>query len=153
MILTFFKNNKKMIMILVIIFFVVLDRFLKTLSLNYLNSQRVKLIGDFFSLNFSPNYNIAFSLPAKGFILDAIIIFLIIILIYYFILSIKRKEGLKSFFFFIIILGAFSNLYDRMLYGFVIDYLDLKYFTAFNLSDVMIVSGVTCLLIAIKNKA
>lgn len=45
----------------------------------------------------------------------------------------------------LIILGAFSNGLDRLRLGAVVDYLDLKYYTVFNLADVMIVFG--CLLI------
>lgn len=153
MTLIFLKNNKKVIMIIVIIFFVVIDRLLKVLSLNYFNIKPIKLIGDFFTFNLSPNYYIALSLPLRGIFLNIIIFGIIIFLIYYFVLVIKRKEALRLLFFFMIILGAASNFCDRVLYGFVIDYLDLKYFTAFNLADVMIVSGIMGLLIAIKNKA
>ncbi|MBU1778489.1 signal peptidase II, partial [Patescibacteria group bacterium] len=46
---------------------------------------------------------------------------------------------------FFIIFGAISNLTDRLEYGYVIDYFSLKYFTIFNLADVMIVIGVFCL--------
>jgi len=55
-----------------------------------------------------------------------------------------------------VILGAAGNLFDRLKYGYVVDYLDLKYFTAFNLADVMIVAGVIYLiyvLIKIKQYA
>jgi lipoprotein signal peptidase len=45
-----------------------------------------------------------------------------------------------------IILGATSNLADRFQYGYVIDYFDLKYFTVFNLADVLIVGGTIGLL-------
>ena len=41
----------------------------------------------------------------------------------------------------LIIFGAVSNLYDRLKYGFVIDYFDLKYFTIFNIADAMIFFG------------
>ena len=56
-------------------------------------------------------------------------------------LSIK-KDYIKAWLLLAIIFGAISNLFDRIKYGYVIDYLDLKYFTVFNLADVMIVGGV-----------
>jgi signal peptidase II len=40
-----------------------------------------------------------------------------------------------------IIFGAISNLVDRLKFGYVIDYIDIKYFTVFNLADIMIVVG------------
>ncbi len=51
-----------------------------------------------------------------------------------------------------IIFGAMSNLLDRLKYGCVICYLDLKYFTVFNLADIMIVGGALWLLILITTK-
>ena len=53
---------------------------------------------------------------------------------------------------FAIIMGAASNLFDRLKYGYVIDYLDLKYFTVFNLADAMIIFGVAILLISANKK-
>ena len=38
--------------------------------------------------------------------------------------------------------GAFSNLFDRIWYGYVIDYLDLRVWPVFNLSDTAITVGV-----------
>ena len=42
----------------------------------------------------------------------------------------------------LIIFGALSNFFDRLFLGAVVDYLDLKYYSVFNLADVMIVFGV-----------
>ncbi len=46
----------------------------------------------------------------------------------------------------LIVLGAGSNLLDRIKYSYVIDYIDLKYFTVFNIADTMISLGVALLL-------
>ena len=54
----------------------------------------------------------------------------------------QRQEWSKVVLLTFIIFGAISNMLDRLKYGFVIDYLDLKYFTVFNMADVMIVGGV-----------
>ncbi len=45
------------------------------------------------------------------------------------------------------ITGAISNIIDRLSYGYVIDYLSLRYFTVFNLADVMISSGAIILIL------
>lgn len=47
----------------------------------------------------------------------------------------------------IIILGAVGNLYDRMTYGFTVDYIILFARSAINLSDIVIVAGVILLLL------
>jgi signal peptidase II len=57
--------------------------------------------------------------------------------------SAKRWEVIILTF---IIFGAISNILDRLIYGYVIDYLELKYFTVFNLADVMISGGAIILL-------
>lgn len=130
--------------ILVAIFFVVIDRFLKSLAI--LKQEKVNLIGDLFSFNFSENYNIAFSLPVGGLILVGLIILIILILIYFLINLVKKNQHYLAGLLFVLIIGAASNLLDRFKYGYVVDYLDLKYFTVFNIADVMIVCSVGVLI-------
>ncbi|NQV90454.1 signal peptidase II [Candidatus Uhrbacteria bacterium] len=48
----------------------------------------------------------------------------------------------------IIIIGALGNLYDRVVYGFTVDYIILFARSAINLSDIVIVSGVVLLLLS-----
>ena len=49
----------------------------------------------------------------------------------------------------LVIGGSSSNLIDRMRLGYVTDFLDLRYWPAFNLADSFIVIGVAVLLIAL----
>ncbi len=122
-------------------FCLICDRFLKFLAVNdFLNNK--KIIGDFFKFNFASNYNIAFSLPITGWCLNVLIILIIFVLIFYLLYLFKKQDSKKFSLLLLIICGAVSNLFDRFKYGYVIDYFDLKYFTVFNLADVMIVGGV-----------
>lgn len=141
------------LIILVAIFFLVLDRFLKFLAVGSFFSKPIELFGNVFVLNFVPNYNIAFSLPVSGTWLNFAVGLILVILFYWLVALIKKQDipGIACLAF--IILGAVSNLADRINYGFVIDYLDLKYFTVFNLADVMIVGGVLLLLVKIKDRS
>lgn len=149
-----FSYNKKMIgQCLIIIFFVIVDRFLKFLAINNYFSNPVKIFNDIFKLNFAANFNIAFSLPFKGAWLNLIIALIIVILLYYWLFLIKNKDLRSAGYLFFIVIGAMSNLYDRLNFGYVVDYLDLKYFTAFNIADMMIVGGVVGLIwIMVFNK-
>jgi signal peptidase II len=45
--------------------------------------------------------------------------------------------------------GSVSNLVDRVRLGHVTDFLDLRYWPAFNLADTFIVVGVAALLLAL----
>ena len=42
----------------------------------------------------------------------------------------------------LIILGALSNLLDRLIFGYVIDYINIFIWPVFNLADAMIVVGI-----------
>jgi len=138
-----FKYKKKMIACnIAIIFFVILDRFFKFLAINGYLKNSARIIGDYFKLNFVSNFNIAFSLPISGWGLNLVISIIILALLYYLVALYKKRAFRLIFYLTFIIFGAISNLFDRIKYGFVIDYLDLKYFTVFNLADAMIVGGV-----------
>jgi len=146
-----FNHNKKMIgRCLIIIFFVIIDRFFKFLAINNYFSSSVKIFNDIFKLNFIPNFNIAFSLPLRGIWLNFIISLIIILLLYYCLFLIKNKDLKSADYIFFIIIGAMSNLYDRLNFGYVVDYLDLKYFTTFNIADMMIAGGVVGIIVKIN---
>lgn len=143
---------KKMTVInLTVIFFIGLDRFFKALVFNNQASE-FNLFGEVFKVSYKSNYYIAFSLPLAGKFSAVLIILAIIILILLGLYYAKKLQTGKAAALFLIIIGASSNLFDRLKYGFVIDYLDLKYFTVFNLADVMIIVGIFLLFLNVNKK-
>jgi len=114
------------------------DRLLKGLALR-LEAPK-ELISNFFLFNLTKNYFISFSLPLSGPILNVFIIILVILLALYiiFLLFKEKDRKLEIILLLFIFFGALSNLIDRLSLGFVVDYLELRYFTAFNIADVMI---------------
>ena len=62
-----------------------------------------------------------------------------------------KSENKKNMFFLIpcglVLGGALSNLCDRLFLGFVIDYIDLRWWPVFNLSDSCISVGISLLLL------
>ncbi|MEI6596768.1 MAG: signal peptidase II [bacterium] len=146
------SNIKKMIAVnLAVIFFIGLDRFFKVFIFNNQASE-FNLLGEILKFNFKNNYNIAFSLPLSGSWLSAMILLIILLLIFYLAQAWRKKEIALEVGLLMVILGASSNLYDRLKYGFVVDYFDLKYFTVFNLADFLIVAGVLFLLVILNKK-
>lgn len=133
-------QKKMVIVFLITIFFVILDRFLKIISLG---GFTYTIIDNFLNFTFVKNYFIAFSIPISGIILNYLIFSIILILLYIFLLEKKPNTKIALF---IIILGASSNLFDRIIYGYVIDYLGVKWFTVFNVADTMIVFSIFYLL-------
>ena len=128
--------------------FFIADRYLKGLALRTGINNGKSLFNQYFLFNFTENHNIAFSLPLSGPILNIIIISLIIAIIFIIGQLIIKNRALTqdSLILTFILFGAISNIVDRLQYGFVIDYLELKYFTVFNLADVMISLGVLTLI-------
>ncbi|MDP2923356.1 MAG: signal peptidase II [Candidatus Omnitrophota bacterium] len=78
------------------------------------------------------------------------LIYVGIIFVLFFLISIKRGKR-RDFLFLVssglILGGALSNLYDRILLGYVVDYIDIRIWPVFNLSDSCISIGVFLLLI------
>lgn len=126
------------------VFLVITDRFLKSLAQIYWQ-ENPQEISSFLHLGFFKNQFIAFSLDT---IINPLFIILpiLIALLTYFFYTLKNQHLYKATGLMFILAGAMSNLYDRLLYGYVIDYIDLRYFTVFNLADMMICGGVMYLL-------
>lgn len=144
-----FKFIKKMALPLILaIFFVTLDRFFKIWALKHLEFDSIPIFGHYFQLNLAKNTGIAFSIPFSGIFLNILIIFILFLLFYYFFYLLKTQEYKTASFFVFVILGAFSNLYDRLVFGYVIDYFDLRWFSVFNIADSMIVLSVLFLVIS-----
>jgi signal peptidase II len=84
------------------------------------------------------NEGIAFSLPLPGFISIAISIGLIVYFARSYLLAHAHAVKIAAL---CIVLGALSNLSDRILHGFVIDYLLFFQRSAINLADILILTG------------
>lgn len=144
-------NSKKtaILFFLLAVFLFICDRYLKFIALN--SSESTNIIGEWLKFNFAKNYYIAFSIPIGGPILEIFISLIICVLFYVALKLAKKGDWLILGTLTIIIFGAISNLLDRFIYSFVIDYIDLKYFTIFNIADSMIVVS-ACLLLLINIK-
>jgi lipoprotein signal peptidase len=105
-----------------------------------LADQIIKSISSFFICN----KNIACSIPIAPAIFYFIWIVIIAVLIY---LLTKTKSYYQKIFLILILSGAISNIIDRLRFGCVVDYIDLKFFPVFNLADVYITLGVIFLIV------
>ncbi len=151
--MTFASQKKMAAYYAVAIFFITLDRLLKVLSLNYFSGRGTNIIGDLLKFTFTKNYYIALSLPVAGAILLIIIPILIFCLMFYSIILFKKGQVNLAGLLAVISFCAISNYYDRIRFGFVIDYLDLKWFTVFNLADAAIIFAILLILVTVNKKA
>jgi signal peptidase II len=95
--------------------------------------------GDF--LSFYLNKNLAFSLPIFTWILWPLLLGILAWLLF-FTWQMYQQKQIIFLPLSLIILGAVSNILDRLLYGGVVDFINIWQFPVFNLSDVYITSGV-----------
>lgn len=130
-----------------VVFLVVLDRLFKAWAVSF--RPEINLLSDWFRIVLAKNQGIAFSLPIFGRWLSVTIFLIIIFLIYVFISKIKKTAYFEAVLYSAIILGAASNLYDRLMFGYVIDYFSLKYYSVFNIADGLIVCGIIGLMMLI----
>lgn len=133
---------KKTAIFLPAVFLFILDRILKRIFLTSPSSE-VFLLGDFLKLKLAFNRGIAFGLGAgiDNSVFLFFCFFAFVVLCFFLIKSFIAKKYFIAASLSLIAFGAFSNILDRLYSGGVIDYLDLKYFTVFNLADISITVG------------
>ncbi len=133
---------KTAIFFIVAVFVIVFDRLFKSGALVGYFDNKISIFGDLIFLVFESNVNIAFSLPLEGVFLNIVIILILVSLIAHAAYLFNMSKIDASFLVGVIVLGAASNLFDRLKYGFVVDYIYVKYFAIFNLADALIFFGV-----------
>lgn len=132
--------------------FLILDQFIKLLVIFNLDLyQEIIVIPSFFKIYYLRNEGAAFSsFSGMRYLLIGIGI-LMVYLINRYISKIKLKRKIELFSLGIVLGGIIGNLIDRLLYGYVIDYLSFTIFNydfaVFNLADIGIVVGIFLLLI------
>jgi len=125
---------------------IILDRFSKWFILNCPDFYR----GDFIELKLFKNPNLYFILWDSDlfyFLIGAVLL----LLLFLFFRSWQKKDFLLMSGFSLIILGGLSNLFDRIIFGFVIDWIKIFILpiSIFNIADLMIIGGTLCLIFAL----
>ncbi len=141
--------------VLIIFLGLILDRLAKVWALSSLREKNgVVLIKDFFKLEYLENRGAAFGILQNKLILLALVTLLIISGMIYYIIKYKPKSKFLRISFAFIISGALGNLYDRVFYKYVVDFIlihykEVYYFPTFNIADMLVVVGTAILAISI----
>lgn len=140
-----------MIIILTIVFLII-DIVSKVIVSNLMNvHDSIVVIKDFFYITYVRNTGAAWSIFADKTWMLVIISLIIISLIICYILKSRPKSKLEIIGYSMILGGAFGNFIDRIVYGYVVDFLDFYIFgynyPIFNLADSFIFVGVILLVI------
>ena len=138
---------KKNISIIIIFFLTIFfDQLTKILVIKNFQLYESLSILPFFNLTFVVNYGFAFGFLNNPSLNQIIVILVIFSIIAYFLyLLIKTQDRFFRFSLILVISGAIGNFIDRILYGFVIDFIDIYlgsyHWPAFNLADSSITLG------------
>ena len=110
----------------------------------------IKVINNFFYITYTENKGAAWSiLEDKRILLLIITVFVLFLINKY--MNKEELSKIEDFTYGMIIGGIIGNLFDRVFYGSVVDFLDFKIFgydyPVFNLADSFIVIGIILLMI------
>jgi signal peptidase II len=123
-----------------------LTKFIITSKLAF--SESIVVINNFFYFTLIKNFGIGFGLlnnPASRWILILTTVIIIGVILYYY--KNIPKKYLPIISTSLILGGAIGNLIDRFLFGFVIDFIDFRFWPAFNIADSGVTIGVIGLII------
>lgn len=149
-----FRKRKILFGVLLTLLFFAIDQVSKYYLAKLTIDRTITVVPDFFNLVYVQNSGIAFGFLAHlsgiyRFIFLIAISAIVIIIAFYFMF---RKDTSRLLFTGLAMLagGALGNLYDRVLYGFVLDFFDFYvknyHYPAFNFADSFITIGILLIL-------
>jgi signal peptidase II len=150
--------------LILVIAVLVLDRWSKaTIQSRFELNESATVIDGLFNITYVQNTGVAFGIfstissPLKSLLLSAFTAVAAVIVVFYSLRS-PVKNHLLQVALGLILGGAIGNLYDRLAYGFVVDFLELYFrsyhWPSFNVADTAISVGVLLLALEIiRNEA
>ena len=141
--------------IFIIVLGITLDRISKIWALKILKENAdVVVIKNYFSFSYLENRGAAFGIfQNKGIYLSVITLFIVCAVIFY-LVKFRPQSKLLRISLALIIGGAIGNLYDRIVYKYVVDFVlwhfkDVYYYPTFNVADMLVVVGTILLVICV----
>lgn len=132
--------------------FIIVDILVKVMVNSFMNVyDTICLIPSFFSITYVRNVGAAFSIMENNRILFIVVGIVALFLIYKYLIKDKVLNNYYIVCYSMLIGGIIGNLIDRLVYGYVIDYLSFNIFgylfPIFNLADSFIVISVFMIII------
>lgn len=126
---------------------IVIDQIVKILVINKMALQQsIIVINNFFNITYVRNTGAAWSILSGNVLLLIMISVLALVTIYYYLIKDKDLNKIDIVSYSMLIGGIIGNLIDRIVHGYVIDYLDFKIFNynfpIFNIADTLIVISI-----------
>ena len=148
------KISKIIYLIVCFVFFLISDLYLSDLLVKNI-TRGYAFSSNIISLNYVKNTGAAFSIlhDSREFLIILSVVALAVI--FWYILKHIKSISMKAIFFVsILAAGIAGNLHERIIFGYVRDFFELKFvdFPVFNISDIFINIGVLALIILILLK-
>lgn len=136
---------KKVTIFSLIVF--IIDQIVKLIvSFNLDLNSSIAVIDDFFYISNVRNYGAAFSILYGNRLLLVVVSIIALFIIYRYLIKGNCNRKIDIFIYSLLIGGTLGNLFDRIFYGYVIDYLDFNIlgysFPVFNIADMCIVISI-----------
>ena len=129
-------NRKNIFFPLIVVLVLLSDQLFKSLVAGM--KEPIHIAGEYLKITFAKNIGATFGL-FKG---EVWLFIVISILVISFIICYYENISLKHYPYAALILGgALSNLADRIRFGYVIDYINVKYWSVFNVADAALTIG------------
>ena len=130
---------------------ILLDQIVKLLiTHNLVVGESIKIINNFFYITYVNNSGAAWSILTGNRILLIVITLLVLFIIYKYLIKNKKLQKIEQIIYGLLVGGVIGNLIDRVVRGYVIDYLDFYIFNydypIFNIADAAIVIAVILLI-------
>lgn len=131
----------------------IIDRVLKEIITSvYSYGMSIEIIKNFFNLTIVKNTGAAFNLFSENTFLLILIAIFVLICIYMFFIRNQNLKNIEKISYGVLIGGIIGNLFDRIVYGFVIDYIHILSFPVFNFADGCICMSVIMILFKAGDK-
>lgn len=130
--------------IFIILLLISLDQYTKYLTIEHLkNENSIEVIEKIIGLTYVENTGAAFSMLEGQIVFFVIVTISVLGYMYFYYKSGKIQHIIGKIAVILISAGAIGNLIDRLLYGFVVDMIELLFinFAIFNIADIFITFG------------
>lgn len=118
--------------------------------LTYNNS--IPVIKNIFFITLIKNKGAAFGILQGRQIFFIFVSIILFALIFYFVAKLPKRDIFSRFTLGLVFGGSMGNLFDRVFRAGVVDFFDLRYFSVFNIADIMINTGAFLFLLGVLIK-
>ena len=141
------KQYRKEIFVCCLILF--LDRLTKILTLKFLFAKGSVALFPFLSFTYVENTGSAFGMFQNANLLLLIVNFIVLALMFKWRKDIFVLGNFAKYGYLLIFAGAIGNIYDRIMLGHVVDFIDFHFWPVFNIADSAICVGAAMIAISI----